>query len=299
MNWTLRMRKLWKMAVRVPKQQSRPVSEPTGLELAVQGSIEKTRTAVRQRVQRFGIKGLDYMDSEAQLELAAKADLVDLNRVGFMSVHKPKYVSINLFSKIVEIGVAQALLSVLAVSEGGLCVRSIFADHDLASGGSEELCRFREWMQPHPTRGWPSHYAPGTTMFSPENRWLFKYNQRTGDIEEDPNGLKYRNTYTTNMNTHYNRKVMIILGWANGNFPYERCYVQGIQANRGHVKIIDISDMSELERKGYLYYQSPILVKPADELRVEFLLKHDAIGHSDRLQPIGFVVEGNGHTMTG
>lgn len=295
------------MAIRIPDPESESESEPEprraqpqhAIEAAIEGHVENTRTEVKQRIQRFGILGLDYMDSEALLELQSKAELVDLNRVGLITVHKPKYMSIKLFSYIVELGVAQALLNVINTTEGGLLVRAIFPDIDLASGASEILCRSREWMQPHPTRDWDRHCAPTTTIFSPGNNWLFKYNMRSGDIEEDPNGLRYRNTYTTNFQTHYNRKVIMLLGWVNGNFPNERCYVQGIQANRGHVKIIDISDMSPLEQKGVLFYQNPLLVKPADELRIEFLLKHDAIGHSDRLQPMGFVVEALGHMMAG
>jgi hypothetical protein len=261
--------------------------------------MQQVRTGVRQQVQRLGITGLDYMGDEALLELSARAEAVDLNRAGLISVHKPKYMSAKLFSYLIEIGMAQALISALGMTEGSLCVRSIFPDHDFASGSSESRCRFREWMQPHPIIDWNEHFAPHTSMFSPENAWLFKYNMRTGDVVEDVNGLKYRNTYTCNFQTHYTRKVMIILGWVNGNFQYDRCFVESIQVNRGNVKVVDISDMSDLDRKGVLFYQNPILVKPADELRIEFLLKHDAIGHSDRLQPMGFVVETTGASMTG
>lgn len=294
------------MAVRIPEEQERriraqPQQQPqtTAIDTILQRDMQDVRTQVHERVQRLGITGVEYLGEEAKLELLTKSSLVDLNRVGLISVHKPKYMSIKLFSYLIEIGIAQALLQVIGTTEGGLCARALMADHDFASGAGEQLCTFREWMQPQPTRGWSNRFPHDTNIWSEENRWMFKYNMESGDVVEEPNGLRYRNMYSTNFNTHYNRKVLVLLGWAHGNFPYERCYVNGIQISRGDVRVVDISDMSEIERKGILYYQNPVLVKAADELNIHFLLKHDAIGHSDRLQPLGFTIENFGNHMSG
>lgn len=235
--------------------------------------------------------------SEASLKLQATAKAVDLNRVGFISLHKQRYISNKLLSKLVETGVAQALLDNISNTSLGLLVRSLFPLHDFCHGPNESAITGWDWIMPMPiNKRWPQAQA-----------WEFKYTHgKTSGGVLQSNVEVYtgdnwwlRQAYCTNRHCDNDRKIYCIIGFADVNFPEEECWVSHIRINRANIKTVDYLDLSHIKDRGVVFCQRPILAKRSDDMIFDFILKKDALGHSDKLAPVGFVVEGLGAIMTG
>lgn len=241
------------------------------------------------------------MSAEEELQLDAVAEQVNLNDLYMIRLNKPRYISKELYKYIAKRTVAQAILQVINTNASGLVLREIWPKYDLATGDGINTITSNEWRQP-PSHEWISveelqeHYRQlnqirAITDLSPIPRL-----RTWDDVQRE--GLVCRSIYTNGFLTHYNRKAMTILGFQNLH-PEEEVNVTSIILKRGNVRLVGIDDMQSINNRGVIFFHKPWLVKAADEIRIDFEIKQEALDQHkhDQLQMLGMVCETAGASL--
>lgn len=238
---------------------------------------------------------------EAELELDTTAEQVDLNDLYMIRLNKPRYISKELYKYIAKRTVAQALLQVINTNATGLILREIWPKYDLATYDDIRRIISNDWRQPPSTEWIQIDEIRRQIPNIPEADLPISSvpRLRTWDDVEVREGLTCRAIYTNGFVTHYNRKAMAIIGFQNLH-PEEEVNTSAIIMRRGNVRLIGIDDMQSINNRGVIFFHKPWLVKAADEIRIDFELKQDAIGKRkhDQLQVLGMVCETAGANLT-
>jgi hypothetical protein len=230
--------------------------------------------------------GSEYGGSEYAIKLEAKARSIDITRLGHISLAKPKYISPQLFATYVRYGAAQAWIDNINNTEGGLCVRDFLLANDFLDGQGDILSGY-EWQQPQTSAmGYPTSGGAMTL-------------------------------YTTGRACSNDRKIYFLYGIKNlkySGIPRKKDEVGGVIASvggpaeiflskidikRADVMTLDIADTSLINDMGALFFQRPILFKRGDDIHIQGHLKNNAMGKTDNLRPLGFVVESLGPVVHG
>jgi hypothetical protein len=231
--------------------------------------------------------------SEHQLKLDEKARSIDLNRLGHLSVIKPRYISSQLLGTFIKYAVSQCLLDNITNVEASICVRDWLPNMDFLDNNGDRIDSF-EWTQP----------ASGLTVGRTEG-------YQTGG------GTDFVDIYTTSTNCNNDRKVYFLYGFKNLKFagiPRKKDEIPGVQPAVGGpaevwlqqlrvmfstIKLAEIADTSLLNEYGTIFFQRPVMFMRAHDMRIIANIKENGIGKTDALKPLGFVVEAQGTMING
>jgi hypothetical protein len=76
-------------------------------------------------------------------------------------------------------------------------------------------------------------------------------------------------------------------------------FLTNLRIMRGHVRIIDIPDLSMINDIGYLFLQTPIIYKRADDMVIQGTTKSNAQGKTDNIKLQCIIAEALGAQITG
>lgn len=211
--------------------------------------------------------------SEARQRLTAIRDRVTLARLGGLEVTKPKYISASAIGIMAKWLVAQCIGDNLAPDESGLYVRDLIPYHDLLAGPdglSENYIRHEdEWITPDPRRF------------------------RTGYDDTE------MTLYMTNRMCDNDRKVILIYGIHNLD-DSTPIHLKRLDFMRGTVKRITLTKIDSLfDLDGFYFFQTPILYKKNDNLRILGTVGRESIGQTDKIKILGMVGEMLGQNYCG
>lgn len=223
------------------------------------------------------------MSAEAILELVQTAEQIDPADIGLQagSYTALEAVDVRAIEQQVRLlAVAQALLQVINTNVAGLVARDIYQQYDLLDSTFTAITN-NDWRQPL-----TGNYSTATANI-----------KTSGDL-----------VYTTGLNSHYNRKIIIFFGEEIVNVGNFRG-VNPVNSNslimkRGNVKLIDIIDHQSIgtRQPPYEIWRTPIMFKAADEANLLYVPDSRlAVGANkfDTLKPKAVVVETLGSSQTG
>jgi hypothetical protein len=76
-------------------------------------------------------------------------------------------------------------------------------------------------------------------------------------------------------------------------------FLTSLRIMRGHVRVIDIPDLSMINDIGYIFLQTPILYKRSDDMVIQGTTKSNAQGKTDNIKLQCIIVEALGVQLTG
>ena len=215
----------------------------------------------------------DDYDTDAMLSLKAKAEQVNLRKVGIDSTYKPESLSLDGFNQIKSYIVAQALFDNISSTESGISLRMLAPDLDFLDGAYNKITT-RDWTLP--ANGW------------------YKIIRNT-----DPNtGEQYIEKMSV-LRTHYmsghHLKEICIFGIT---IP-EHCHATCMDIKRGNVKIIEVIPFASMKANTLHMFTTPVLVKRNDEANIQLSLNAECEGQRDKILLHGIVGESVGSSQTG
>ncbi len=216
---------------------------------------------VFNEAMQAGYNAHQNYESEARQRLRAIRDRVTLARLGGLEVTKPKYISASAVGIMAKWLVAQCIGDNLAPDESGLYVRDLIPYHDLLAGpdglGSNDIRHEDEWITPDPRRF------------------------RTGYDDTE------MTLYMTNRNSDNDRKVILIYGIHNLD-DSTPIHLRRLDFMRGTIKRITLTKIDSLfDLDGFYFFQTPILYKKNDNLRIVGTVGRESIGQTDKIKILG------------
>lgn len=200
----------------------------------------------------------DY-GTDVQIKLDIKAKSISLNRLGHLSVSKPRYISADRLARYVKYATAQALIDNISNTEEGHVARDFLPTLDFLDVAGE---RFTNDI-------WQHVVYPDWTVI-----------------------------YQTGRNCNNDRKVYFLYGIKNLDYPNEKTRLTGIKIKLSSVKTIELQDMSTIDEYGSMFFQRPFLFRKGDDIVIQTRSGSGLAAVVDRMKLLGFVIEPYGANMT-